>query len=88
VDMNDHGGIDLSIGELVIDGVPGIVGDQVERALRHELGRLLSAAPPGALRAHPAERLGPVELRLSPGVSSTVLGHRLAHAIHGALRRT
>jgi len=80
--------IDLSIDELVLDGVSAADSGAVEHALRRELARLLVAAPPSrSLRA----RVGAVpriDLPASAPRSPHGFGNHIARAIHGVLRKS
>ncbi|MGK5729761.1 hypothetical protein [Streptomyces sp. URMC 124] len=75
--------VELSIGRLVLDGVPGHRAAALRRALETELGALLTAAPPrgqGDLHLRRAAT-APVRATADPAA----LGRRIAHAVHGAL---
>ncbi|GGY07221.1 hypothetical protein [Streptomyces hiroshimensis] len=75
--------VELSIGRLVLEGVPRHRAAALRRALESELGALLAAAPPGGhgdlhLRRATA---APVHATDDP----TALGRRIAHTVHEAL---
>ncbi|MFC5148210.1 hypothetical protein [Streptomyces aureoversilis] len=81
--------VELSIGRLVLEGVPGHRAAALSRALEAELGALLAAAPPGGQGG--LADLADVHLRRATAApvrataDPTALGRRIAHAVHGAL---
>jgi hypothetical protein len=87
--MSDDGPeIDLSIDELVLHGVPASGRGQFEQALRRELGRLLAAERRGSFTSGRIDLRRPIDLRVGRGDSPGQLGHQVARAVHGALRRS
>ncbi len=84
--VNDRPEIAIAIADLVIEGVPGLAGDEVAHALRRELGELLASWTPERLQSIRAP-LAPVEMRVAPGTPSATFGRQLAHTLHGALGR-
>ncbi|MFI1255304.1 hypothetical protein ACH4U6_16135 [Streptomyces netropsis] len=81
--------VELSIGRLVLEGVPGHRAAALGRALEAELGALLAAAPPGG-QGDLAD-LADVHLRraattpVRATADPAVLGRRIARAVHEAL---
>ncbi|MCQ8771575.1 hypothetical protein [Streptomyces telluris] len=81
--------VELSIGRLVLEGVPGHRAAVLSRALEAELGALLAAAPPGGKGA--LVDLTDVHLRrvatapVRATADPVALGRRVARAVHGAL---
>ncbi|MFE5871573.1 hypothetical protein ACFQ6V_23410 [Streptomyces roseifaciens] len=81
--------VELSIGRLVLEGVPGHRAAALSRALEAELGALLAAAPPGGQEG--LVDLTDVHLRrattapVRATADPTALGRRIARAVHGAL---
>ncbi len=82
--------IELTIDELVLHGVSAADSGVVERELRRELTRLLATAPPAqphGTRDPRPRAVPPIDLPAAPR-GARVLGHQIAHAIHGALRKS
>ncbi|MEU1819782.1 hypothetical protein ABZ543_32085 [Streptomyces roseifaciens] len=86
--------VELSIGRLVLEGVPGHRAAALSRALEAELGALLAAAPPGGQGAgRPGDLVDLADVHLRRATTApvratadpTALGRRIAHAVHGAL---
>ncbi|MFF7726582.1 hypothetical protein [Streptomyces sp. NPDC008001] len=75
--------VELSVGRLVLEGVPGHRAAALRRALEAELGTLLTAAPPRGLGDLHLRRAvtAPVRATADP----TALGRGIAYAVHEAL---
>jgi len=87
--MNDDSpDIELSIDELVLHGVPASGNGQFEQAFRRELRRLLAAEPRGRFTGGRIDVRRPIDLRVGHGDSAATLGHQVARAVHGTLRRS
>jgi hypothetical protein len=82
--------IAVRIDRLVLDGLPVTPADgqQIRRAVRAELGRLLTIGGPQRLSAAAGAvpALAAPTLQLAGGESPKVLGTRIAHAVHDALQ--
>lgn len=81
-------GIELRVGELILDGMPDLARGPFERAFIHELGRLLGRDAGTAASLAAAKFRRPLELPVASGATSGEVGQGLARVLHGALTRS
>jgi len=82
-----HPAIDLVIDELVLHGIPASGRAPFEEAFRRELVRLLATEPLANFTGGRIDLRRPIGLRVRRGDGAGQLGHQLARAVHGTLRR-
>ncbi len=79
----------LHIEELVLDGLGPVDGTAVGRVIEQELGRLLAeqGIPAGIAGARIASELDGGTMPLRPGTAQRTIGHQVAQAVYGGMRR-
>ena len=80
--------LELHIGELVLQGFPGMDPELLGAAVRTELTRLLAGEglPPGWGRAVAMDAVDGGEFIAEPGMDVQRLGARIARAVYGGVR--
>jgi hypothetical protein len=81
--------INLHIERLVLDGLPiaRSQGVLVQRAVETELARLLAAdgLSPGLLGGGVLPHVPAIDIQLTSGNDSTVIGRQIAQSVHGGI---
>ncbi len=77
--------IEVHIGRLIFDGISPGHPAALRAALESELADLLSSAPVAPHQDHHRHRATPAPILAA--ADSTVLGRRIARAVHDSLRR-
>jgi len=81
-----HGPVRVHIGELVVDGFPGLDGATLAEAVRGELTRLIAEGGLGGVAGGRTAEVDAPPVSAGAGVDAPSLGRSVARSVYGGLK--